>query len=233
MTQTITETVRRTADITREAALRGLIAKFPDHDIVSLEEERIIRKRASGEDTEDREWVAQIRKKGFEDAAVAEPEAEVKPEPEAEEKKEESLPEDAGDDDALPEPKDEKEGGIDGKLDELIALIHELMGGGADEGAPHDEMGPTGHHGPPPGAGGPSDLPAPAKPGNGLESQLQGPRPAFGHMADKRHFFLEADAPGQSLREAVIEINRELPRTHRVAKIQRRGRKIIAGVKRV
>lgn len=216
------ETVRRTANISREDALKGLLAKFPNHDIISFTEEKTPTLH---------DFVAQLQVKG-EFGAGAEGGGELdklplSPEDEAGEEKPDALdaPGDIDELDSLTD--DEGEGGVEGKLDEVLDLLHEMIHG-PGEGAPHDEAGPTG--GPVPGpAGGPSELPAPVKPQNSLG--MGGPQHAFAHMASKRHFVVEAEAPGQSLKSAVLELNRALAATgHRVAKIQRRGSKIIAGV---
>lgn len=217
MTKPILETVRRTANISRGDALKGLLAKYPEYDIASFTEEKTATLH---------QYVAQLQLKSEFTDMGAEGGGEtdklpLSPEDEAAEAKPDDLDLPVTDD---PTDEDEGEGGVEGKLDEVLDLLHEMIHGPGD-GAPHDEAGPTGM---PLDAGPPADLPAPVKPQNSLG--MDGPKPAFAHVAGRRHFVVEAEAPGQSLKSAVLELNTALAPTHRVAKIQRRGSKIIAGV---
>lgn len=221
MTNSI-DIVRRTANISREDALKGLIAKFPNHDILSLKEEIVT--YASGDKTsESKNWVAEIQKKAeFPGAAVAEPGLDEEM-PEAPVAPEDQLAEESDELDVLGDEEESE----DAKLDEILDLLKELLGG-PGEGAPHGDEGPTGAPVPVPGD---NDLPSPVKPANSLG--MDNPRPAFAHLANRINFVVEAEAPGQSLKAAVAELNAALPLTHRVSKIQRRGSKIIAGVTRI
>lgn len=237
MTKT-TQTVRRTADISRADALKGLVAKYPDFDIVSMRLETVESKTASGEVTStQKQWVAEVVQAGFEEAGGIPPE-------------ESESPADGVDtDDPTPEaPAEEKEDGdveikVEGDeggeasekdlLQELVDLVREMVGDPAGEGAPHGDLGPEGPPSAIPGDPGLSDLPAAVKPQNSMENMQAAPRPAFAHLANRRHFFVEAEAPGQSLKSAVAELNAALPVTHRVKRIKRDGTKIIAGVARI
>lgn len=233
MTKT-TQTVRRTADISRADALKGLVAKFPDYDIVSLRLETVESKTASGEVTStQKQWVAEVVQAGFEELPAPGPEADTDdPTPEApvEEKSDDDGSPDDGDVEIKVEGDDEEGGSEKDMLHDILSLLREMVEGPAGEGAPHGEEGPEGLPSAVPGDPGLSDLPAAVQPQNGMENTQIAPRPAFAHMANRRHFFVEAEAPGQSLRSAVAELNAALAPTHRVAKIQRRGSKIIAGV---
>lgn len=230
-----TQTVRRRADISRADALKGLVAKFPDHDIVSFKEEMAEFTSASGTKTE-KNWVAELVKSGgFEDAGGIPPEeSEAPADVDSDDPTPEAPAEDDGADVEVKVDSDKEEGGSEkDMLHDILDLLREMVEGPAGEGAPHGELGPEGPPSALPGDPGISQLPAAVKPSNGMENMQDGHRPAFAHMANKRHFFVEADAPGQSLKAAVKELNAALAPTHRVAKIQRKGAKIVAGVTRV
>lgn len=224
MTQTTHQTVRRTASISREDALKGLLARFPGFDIVSFKQEG-------------NEFVADIVKQGFDEAALLEANpvtSEQNPDAEAGPSDTES---DEGDGDVTVKVEDgdgdKEEGGSEkDMLHDILSLLREMVDG-PGEGAPHDDMGPTGE---PleatPGDPGINDVPAPVRPANSMEGMQAHPTRAFAHMANKRNFFVEADSD-QTLQQAVAELNRELAPTHRVARIVRQDTKIVAACTKV
>lgn len=214
MTDTQTQTVRRLADVPRDKALAALVAKFPDHDVISFVNETVQR-TAAGKTEDALYYVATIVKRAELPGAAPEPglaPQEAAPEPEPEIDFEEDGPEGEG--------KDETEEPDSEKLDKILDLLTELTGDTAGMGAPMDEVGPL-----PETIPGNEGLPAPVKPQN----ELGGGHPAF---ARKASYTVEAHSPGQSLSSAVNEINAQVgPYGYRVAKINRKGPKIIAYIK--